>query len=433
MTSRDNVVDEALQVPVELKRHAVAAGVVAAVFFGALLIWGSLAQLDAGAMAPGEVIPSGRVKTVQHLEGGIIAAIDVREGDLVQEGQLLMRLQDTEARAQLAINETERVAQEALLARLIAERDGLPQGSMRRTGVAGVDNQARLFEQRRTALAREQAGIRARIAQAKSEMSAWQQRGESIARALELQVENTRMNQKLYEQNFITRPRLLELQSREADVAAALQETRAEQQRALTRITDGELALDKLRADWLTSVLDELRKAQDALAGAKEREAVSRDRLARTEVRAPQEGRLQQLRYTTVGGVVPPNGAIMDVVPLKDDLVVEAKIAPDDIDAVTTGLPSRVRLTAYRPRTHIALHGKVIQVSADVVRDDKQPGRVWYTARIKIDDDPQLKEHQMVLVPGMLAQVEIVTGTRSVLRYLTDPLRVSAQRAFWED
>ena len=113
--------------------------------------------------------------------------------------------------------------------------------------------------------------------------------------------------------------------------------------------------------------------------------------------------------------------------------MVEAKIAPDDIDAVTTGLPSRVRLTAYRPRTHIALHGKVIQVSADVVRDDKQPGRVWYTARIKIDDDPQLKEHQMVLVPGMLAQVEIVTGTRSVLRYLTDPLRGSAQRAFWED
>jgi HlyD family type I secretion membrane fusion protein len=418
---------------VELKRHAVAAAVVAAVFFGVLFIWGSLAQLDAGALASGEVIPSGRVKTVQHLEGGIIAAIEVRDGDLVQEGQPLMRLQDTEARAQLAINETERVAQEALLARLIAERDGLPQGAMPRTGVAGVDNQARLFEQRRRALAREEAGIRARIALAKGEMSAWQQRGETITKSLALQVENTSMNQKLYEQNFIARPRLLDLQSREAEVAATLQETRAEQLRAQTRITDGDLALDKLRADWLTTVLDDLRKAQDAFAAAKEREAVSRDRLVRTEVRAPQEGRVQQLRYTTVGGVVPPNGAIMDVVPLKDDLVVEAKIAPDDIDVVTAGLPCRVRLTAYRPRTHIALHGKVIQVSADVVRDDKQPGRVWYTARIKVDDDPQLKKYKMVLVPGMLAQVEIVTGTRSVLRYLTDPLRVSAQNAFWED
>ena len=433
MTSSDSAVEQTPQVPVELRGLAIAAGVVAAVFFGVLFIWGSLAELDAGSLASGEVIPSGRVKTVQHLEGGIISAIEVREGDLVREGQPLMRIQDTEARALVAINETERLAQEALLARLTAERDGKPQGSVQRTGVASVDNQARLFEQRRRALAREETGIRSRIALAKGEMSAWQQRGETISKSLDFQVENTRMNQKLYEQNFIARPRLLDLQSREAEVTATLQETRAEQLRAQTRITDSELALDKLRADWLTTVLEDLRRAQDAFAAAKEREAVARDRLARTEVRAPQEGRVQQLRYTTVGGVVPPNGAVMDVVPMKDDLVVEARIAPDDIDVVTVGLPSRVRLTAYRPRTHIALHGTVTQVSADVVRDEKQQGRVWYTARIKIDDDPQLKKYHMVLVPGMLAQVEIVTGSRSVLRYLLDPLRVSAQRAFWED
>jgi HlyD family type I secretion membrane fusion protein len=421
------------QVPVDLRRHGRAAAGVVAVFFGALFVWGSLAQIDAGAIAPGEVIPSGRVKTVQHLEGGIIAAIDVREGDLVSEGQLLVRLQDTEARAQLAIIETERVTQEALLARLIAEREGLPAGALRPTGVAGVDNQVRLFEQRRRALAREEAGIRARIDQAKKEMAAWQARGATLTKSLEHHAENLQMNRKLHEQNFIAKARLLDLEMREAETAAVLQETRAEQQRALTRITDGELALAKLRSDWLTTVLDDLRKAQDALAGAKEREAVSRDRLARTHVLAPQEGRVQQLRYTTVGGVVPPNGAIMDVVPLKDDLVVEVKVAPDDIDVVTPGLPSRVRLTAYRPRTHIALHGKVIQVSADAVRDDKQPGRVWYTARVRIEDDPQIKKYEMVLVPGMLAQVEIVTGRRSVLRYLVDPVLVSAQRALWED
>ena len=259
------------QVPVELRRLAIAAGVVAAVFFGVLFIWGSLAELDAGSLASGEVIPSGRVKTVQHLEGGIISSIEVREGDLVREGQPLMRIQDTEARALVAINETERLAQEALLARLTAERDGKPQGSVQRTGVASVDNQARLFEQRRRALAREETGIRSRIALAKGEMSAWQQRGETISKSLDFQVENTRMNQKLYEQNFIARPRLLDLQSREAEVTATLQETRAEQLRAQTRITDSELALDKLRADWLTTVLEDLRRAQDAFAAAKER------------------------------------------------------------------------------------------------------------------------------------------------------------------
>ena len=424
---------ESAAVPVELRRYGIAAAAVAAAFFAVLLVWGSLAELDAGAVAPGEVIPSGRVKTVQHLEGGIIAAIGVRDGDSVTEGQELMHIQDTEAGAQLAINEAERIAQEALVARLIAERDGLPAGSMPRTGVASVDNQARLFEQRRHALARETAGIRVRVDQARKEMDAWGARADSFSKSLERHADNLNMNRKLYEQNYIARPRLLELESREAELQAVLQETRAEQMRAQTRITDGELALDKLRADWLTSVLEELRRAQEALAAAKEKEAVSRDRLARTRVVAPQEGRVQQLRYTTVGGVIPPNGAIMDIVPRNDDLVVEAKVAPDDIDVVQPGLPSRVRLTAYRPRTHVALHGTVIQVSADAVRDEKQPGRMWYLARVRIEDDPQLKKYQMVLVPGMLAQVEIVTGRRSVLRYLMDPIVDSARRAFWED
>jgi HlyD family type I secretion membrane fusion protein len=420
-------------IPTELRREGWAAALVIGLVLGSLLTWGALAQLDSGAIAPGSVIPSGRVRTVQHLEGGVIAAIHVKDGDTVRQGQELFRIDETQARAGLAITETERVALEALVSRLTAERDGLQVGSVAtRTGVMSVDNQVRLFEARRDSLARESKAYAARIVQAKHELAAWNAKIVSLTKALDNAIEDTKMNRALHDQNFIGRARLLQLETREAEITSVRDEARAELARAQQKITDSELALSKLRADWMTQVLDDLRKAQEGLDQAKEREAVAQDRLQRTRVVAPQEGRVQGLKFTTVGGVVPPGGAILDVVPLKDELVIEARVAPDDIDAVRTGLPCRVRLTAYRARTQIALKAVVAQVSADAVRDERQ-GITYYNTRVEIRDPQGLKEHRMTLQPGMLAQVEIVTGRRSVLRYLTDPLLDSTRRAFWED
>jgi len=159
---------------------------------------------------------------------------------------------------------------------------------------------------------------------------------------------------------------------------------------------------------------------------------IAAERLARMRVVAPQEGRIQNPRFATLGGVVPPGGAIADIVPLHDRLIVEARTAPDDIDAVHPGLPSRVRLSAYRARTHLALDAVVTQVSADTVRDERR-NLSYYTARVELRDPAQLALQHIALTPGMQAQVEIVTGRRSVLRYLFDPLLDSSRRAFWED
>lgn len=417
--------------PVSVRREATMLIGVAGAFCAALALWAALAQLDAGALAPGEVIPSGRVKTVQHLEGGIILSLSVKDGDPVKQGQELLRLDETQARAELEIQRTERMALEALAGRLTAERDGVAPAAAAQTGLTSVDNQMRLFEARRASLARESAAYRARMAQARKELIAWQSREAALERSLRLAGEETRMNRTLVAQNFIARPRVLQLESREADVAASLQETAAEKARVEQKITDAGLALSKLEADWMTSVLEDLRKTHEALAQARERELVAARKLSRTRVVAPQDGRVQNLRFFTVGGVIQPGGAVMDIVPQSEELVVEARISPDDIDVVRAGLPSRVRLTAYRTRTQIALDAVVTEVSADAFRDDKR-NISYFTARVRIRDAQALAQHRMAMNPGMQAEVEIVTGRRSVLRYLFDPLIDASRRGFWE-
>lgn len=404
-----------------------------AVFLGFFLIWGWFAELNAAAIATGEVIPAGRVKTIQHLEGGIIQAIMVREGESVKAGTELLRLEETEAKAQLGIAETELAAQTALVGRLEAERDGhayQPPAALASSPSAMA--QLRLFESRRQALAKELLGLTERLAGIRGEMQSWEMKGRALGELRANAEEESKLNQRLYEQNFISRPRLLQLQSQRADSAARLGENSAEIARARQRIADTEVAIGKLRNDWMGSLLEELRRAQDAAAAAGERAAVARDRLARTHIVAPQDGVVNGLRYTTVGGVVPPGGALLEVVPDAEPLLVEARVLPDDIDVVSPGRAARVRLTAYKARSHITLLGKVVQVSGSTFRDEHPPGLTYYKARIEIGADELAKVERGLLIPGMLTQVEIAAGQRSALRYLFDPILDSFDRAFKE-
>lgn len=420
-------------VPIDTRRDSGLLYGAALLFIALFLGWGLLARLDAGAIADGEIIPAGRIKTVQHLEGGIIEAILVREGDAVQAGAELMRLDDTEARAQLAIADTDRAAQEALVARLEAERDGRafapPDGVAANPSVMA---QVKLFESRREALARELAGLKVRLTGIRGELGSWERKGQALLELRAHAEEESRLNQKLFEQNFISRPRLLQLQSQQADSSARLSENAAEVARAHQRAADTEVAIAKLGNDWMSQLLEDLRRAQEAAAAARERANVARDRLARTHILAPQDGVVNDLRHVTVGGVVAPGGALLDVVPAADRLVVEARVLPDDIDVVWAGREARVRLTAYKARSHITLVGKVVQVSGSTFRDEQSAGRPYYKARIEIEADQLGKVERGLLIPGMLAQVDIAVGERLAIRYLFHPLLDSMRRAFKE-
>jgi len=351
-----------LPIPVDTRPETRLVVLIAILTFGSFLAWGVFARLDAGAIALGEVIPAGRVRTVQHLEGGAIREIRVKDGDRVKAGAELLNLDDSEIRSVVEIAE------------------------------------------------RELAGLRSRLADARLEADSWNARHRSLARVAENNEEEGRLNQELYRQKFISRPKLLQLETQAAQTHAVIGENAAELARARQKIAE----------------------IESAMAGARERRAVGMQRLERTRIVAPQDGVVNNLRYATLGGVIPPGGGVLDLVPDSEELVIEARIMPDDIDVVYPGLETRVKLTAYKARSHITLKGKVITVSGSTFREEGSTGRTYYKARIEISPDELKKVDRGILTPGMLAEVDIVSGQRSALRYLFDPLFDSFARAFKE-
>lgn len=330
--------------------------------FGGFLLWGFGAELDAGAMATGEVVPSGRVRTVQHLEGGMIKEIKVRDGSRVKAGQELLLLDDKEIRSVIEISD------------------------------------------------RDIKGFRARLVDVNHEIESWVARHQSLSRLVSNAEEETKINQELYEKKFVSRPRLLQLES----------------QHAQAEVTIGENAAELSRARQKKSEIEASESA------ARERRAVALQRLERTRIVAPQDGIVNNLKYATVGGVIPPGGVILEIVPDSEELVVDARVSPDDIDVVFPRLSCRVKLTAYKARSHLTLIGEVVSVSGTTLRDESSQGRPYYKARIEIGPEELKKVDRGMLMPGMLAEVSIVSGRRSAIRYLFDPILDSFGRAFRE-
>lgn len=401
-----------------------------ALLFGAAFLWAVFADLHEGAIAMGEVMPFGKTKTIQHPEGGIIREIGVKDGDAVSRGQVLLVLDEHEAKAQVAQAKTEWAARRALVDRLLAERDG------KEFEVRGDDPavlaQKRLFEIRRNSLRGELAALARRQAALKREQEGWRKRGAALDNLAVNAREEQKISQRLYDQGFISRPRYLALDSELSDRVAARGETDAELARVVQRLADTELQMNKLKSDWLNAVLEELRKAQDELTVAVERREVADGRLKRTRIEAPQEGIVKGLRYSTLGAVIAPGGVVMDVVPVADRMVIEARVMPDDIDIVKAGTLAWVRFTAYKARAHIAADGRVIEVSPSTYHDEKS-GQVYYLARVEVPPPPAASGEQSALQPGMLAEVSFKGRPRSPLRYVLDPLVQSFGRAFREE
>ena len=353
--------EKALPIPVDTRLDSLLVILIIFVTFGGFLLWSALARLDAGAIAEGEVVPAGRVRTVQHLEGGIIREIKVRDGDRVKAGDELLTLDDKEIRATIAITE------------------------------------------------RELAGFQTRLKDAYREVESWSARNESLKHLAANAEEEARLNRDLYERNFISKPRLLQLESQATQTAVVIGENSAELARARQKVADIEATIGSTR----------------------EKRIVAIQRLERTRIVAPQDGVINNLKYATLGGVIPPGGAILEIVPDSEELIVEARVAPDDIDVVFPGLETRVRLTAYKARSHITLKGQVVTVSGSTLKDDTN-SRAYYKVRIQITPSELEKVDRGMLTAGMLAQVDIISGKRSVLRYLFDPILDSFARAFKE-
>ncbi|MEQ8964300.1 MAG: HlyD family type I secretion periplasmic adaptor subunit [Azospirillaceae bacterium] len=412
------------------------------VFFVGLGGWAALAPLASAAIAQGTVGPDGSRRTVQHLEGGIIRAILVRDGSRVAEGDPLVVLADVAARATYEQERTQYDMLAAMQARLIAEQRGaetldfpdrLVEAAEAEPEVAALlEAQRDLFETRLEAHRGRKAILGQRIAQLREEITGLQAQIASQTRQLELIADEVVGVEQLLAQGLERRPRLLSLQRNQAEIEGALAQNRAAIARARQSIGETELQIVNQDAERLDQVAEQLSQVRTRLLALEDQLRQSEDVLDRTVVTAPVAGTVVELRYRTTGGVVSPGDPILDIVPEDEDLIIDARVSPTDIDAVDPGLTAEIRLLAYAQRNLPRFEGRVETVSADALVDENT-GESYYSVRVEVPRETLEKMPEGVtLSPGMPAQVLIMTGERTALEYLVRPFLDSIRLAFRE-
>jgi HlyD family secretion protein len=407
--------------------------------------WASTAQLAGAVIAPGTIVVESNVKKVQHPTGGVVGEILVREGDPVREGQLVLRLDDTVTRATLGAVRSQLDELMAREARLLAERDDSDaltfsaQLTARRGDVsvaAAVAGEEKLFESRKTARTGQRAQLRERIAQLNEEVRGLSAQVAAKESELDLIGKELVGVAELYKKNLVSISRYTQLQRDQTRLQGERGQLIADIARARGKISETELQIIQLDQDFRTEVLKDLRETQGKIAELKERVTAAEDQLKRVDLRAPQGGTVHQLAVHTVGGVISNGETIMQIVPRADELVVEAKVAPYDIDQVPLGATATVRIMAGNQRTTPVISGRVARVSADIAREQQQnsaqPGQPYYTVRIALPGDEVARLKDIHLVPGMPADVFIQTHERTPLQYLVKPLQEQIARTFRE-
>lgn len=418
---------------------AVGAGIVG-LFFGVFGAWAAFAPLESAAVARGVISVETQRKTIQHLEGGIVGEILVRDGDEVAADAILVVLDDTQARATLDLLRGRHRSARALEARLIAERDGAAEISfpdqIRDSADADVAElvraQRNIFTGRRQSIAGQVAIMQQRVAQIQQEIRGLEGQTAAQAEQLALTNEEIESNQKLVDEGLSGKTRLLELQRALAEVTGEHSQSLAAIARAQQNIEETRLEMADLRTNYINEAVQQLGVVQAELLDLGEQIRAAEDVLRRTVIRSPMAGTVVGMQVHTVGGVVAPGQALLDVVPKGDRLIVEAFVDPNDIDVVEVGLEAQVRLTALTQRNLAPLAGHVTTVSADRLTDQRT-GASYFLARVELDDDPAEKLDGERLYPGMQAEVMIVTGARTTLDYLSRPLVDSFNRAFREN
>jgi len=403
--------------------------------------WAAFAKIDSAAVAQGVVVLNENKKVIQHLEGGIIKEILVEEGESVVAGQSLVLMDETKAKATRGIIRSQLLMTKASEYRLLAERDNqeiilfddpifqdLEDPEVKKA----LDSQQRLFSTRRNALNGQVAILNQRVEQLADEIEGLEAQEGSARKQLELIGEEVEIVSSLLEKGSALRPRLLALQRQAAELEGKIGEYLALIARAGQGIAENEMSIINLKNEHLRDVVAELRENQAQISDLEERLTAANDVLDRIVIIAPQSGVVTGLKFHTVGGVVGPGAELLNIIPQDDELIIEAKILPQDIDVVHSGLDARVRLTAFKVRNVPVIEGKVIHVSPDRFVD-QYTGHPYYLARVRISNEvlDDLAE-KVELYPGMPADVLVVIGARTPLQYLVDPIMGAMHKAWKE-
>jgi HlyD family secretion protein len=432
--------NETKSVRSSIRLHLIVGLSVVVLLGGGLGGWASTAEISGALIAPGSIVVESSVKKVQHPTGGVVGEVRAHDGDLVKAGDIVVRLDDTVTKANLAIVTKNLNGLLARAARLQAEQQGLDKIVFPATLTDHADDpdvrdvmasESKLFDVRTTGRTGQKAQLRERVTQLKEEIQGLVAQAQAKDQEVALVDKELVGVRQLYDQHLVQLTRLTTLERDSARLAGEKAQYMASMAQARGKITETELQIIQIDKDMVSDVSKDLRETNDKIGEYVERKVTAEDQLRRVDIRAPQDGMVEQSTVHTVGGVISAGDAIMMIVPQADDLQVEAKVNPQDIDKLQIGEKTLLRLSALNQRTTPELNGQVIRVSPDVTTDQRS-GQSYYTIRVSMPPQEVARLGEVKLIPGMPVEAFVQTGDRTMLSYLIKPLRDQLMRAFRE-
>jgi len=422
-------------------RHYMLIGLVMTfLLVGGVGVWAARTEIASAVIAQGIVVVETSVKKVQHPTGGVVGEIYVKNGDKVKAGDLLLRLDETVTRANLQVISKQLDELMGREARYKAERDSAPsialprafQGRENEANVAEIISGERtLFESRRDSIEGQKAQLRERITQLKEEFQGITGQIEAKQREIELIGQEMSAMEELESKQLVPLQKRIALRRDAANLTGQLGALKASAAQTKGKVSEIELQILRIDQDFRSELMRELRDNQARQAEFSERRVAAEDQLKRVELRAPQSGIVHQMQVHTVGGVINPAEPAMLIVPENDRLVIDAKVAPHDIEQVLQAEKALIRFSAFNQRTTPELEGAVQRVSADLTHD-QQTNESYFMVRLAIPEAELAKLGDKRLVPGMPADVQIRTQYRTALSYLLKPLEDQISKAFRE-
>lgn len=423
-----------------LRRHLRVGAAAVALLVGGLGTWAATTELSGAVIVSGNVVVESNVKDVQHPTGGVVGVLNVRNGAYVEAGSVLVKLDDTLTRSNLAVVTKSLDELAAREARLAAEGEGLgditfdadlASRSDKDHVQRSMEGERKLFALRKAAGEGEVQQLRKRVEQLHDEITGLKAQEAGKVSELALTREELGSVRKLWQQKLIQRSRLLDLERSVASLEGERGQLVAAIAQAEGRISETELAIIQIEKAWRSDVADELRETETRIARLEEQKIAAEELLRQTDIRAPQSGRVHQLSVHNEGGVIRAGEAIMKIVPSADELTIEARVAPQDIDQVRLDQPVFVRMSAFSQQSTPELESKVSAISPDLTVDERT-GEAYYSIRIRLLDGELERLGSDELKPGMPVEAFLRTSDRTVVSYLMKPLSDQINRAFRE-
>lgn len=400
--------------------------------FGGFLLWAALAPLDEGVAAPGQVSIDTHRKPVQHLAGGLVKEVLVREGQTVKEDQVLVRLDEATTKANYEASRQKYMTLRAMEGRLVAEQTGAAKPTFHPELVEAaakdpfirvlMTTQEQLLTARRGNLAGDVASLRQQIQGQEESIRAYRSIVESRRSQLALLNEELRNLRGLVSEGYAPRTKQWELERGVADINASLSDSLGNIQRGLASIGDLRSRLISREQDYRKDVEQQMADVKSQVQAESERLRALTGDLSRVEIKSPAAGQVVGLQIQTPGGVIQPGQKLMDIVPFDEPLLLEAKVPPNFIDRVHTGLPVDIRFSSFAHTPTLVVDGKVISISNDLITDPNNPNIQYYLARVEVTPEGRKKLGNRQLQSGMPTEMIFRTGERSMLTYLLGPL-----------